>query len=997
MFTNHKNLNVLHENTEENRSYYLPSSKVISENEFIHRISDRFQLLNGDWDFKYYDSIHDATDEDISNFIGGKTNGYNKIPVPSNWQNYGYDRHMYLNTRFPFPLDPPNIPEDVPCGMYVTNFEYTEDQFAKNAFLNFEGVDSCHYVYVNGEYVGYSQVSHSTSEFNITKFLKNGKNTLSVLVMKWCDGTYLEAQDKFRMSGIFRDVYILKRTKGIFDYFLTTKLDGTINIDFTFFEDNKSLKISVLNKDIIVAKYEGKDNKVNIKVDNPVLWNAENPHLYNIIIECDNEFICDYIGFREIKIENAIVYLNGKKVKFRGVNRHDSDPVTGYTVSIKQMEKDLFLMKEHNFNSIRTSHYPNSPVFYYLCDKYGFYVIDEADNESHGTNDAFLGKDGSVGWEGKVRAWNRLIANNPEFTKATVDRTKMCVIRDKNRPSVVIWSMGNECAYGCTFEKALEWTKKYDPTRLTHYEASRYVDDKKKYDYSNLDLHSRMYPAFTEIDDYFKDCDKPYVLCEYSHAMGNGPGDLEDYFQLIDKYDGFCGAFVWEWCDHGIYKGTTKDGKAKYYYGGDSGEYPHDGNFCMDGLVYPDRTPHTGLYEYKNVNRPIRASLDNGVLTFKNHLDFTTTDNFYVKYEICVNGDIVEKGDINLPSINPSEVGQVDFKTNVKLEGKAFLKIMYYKKEATNILSKDFPLGFDEICLNNEKISKDFGFVEKQFKDEIHVNETTKYIIISSHDFKYTYNKFTGLWDKMVYKNTNVLDKPMEYNVWRAPTDNDRRIKENLMRANYDKAFSQSYNTKVEIIKDKVEITTNLNITAIFTQPMIKVTAKWVVANCGTIDVKLECEKDMEFPALPRFGLRMFIPKNINKVNYIGKGPYENYIDKKHASFYGDFESTFEDLHEDYIKPQENGSRVVDYVKAYNKDFSISFVGDNFSFNGSIYTQEELTNKNHNYELLSCENNVLCIDYAQNGIGSASCGPNLIKKYELDYDFTFEFKMIFGQ
>lgn len=995
MFTNHKNLNVLHENTEENRSYYLPSSRPINEDEFIHRESDRFQLLNGDWDFKYFDSLHDATDEDISNFIGGKTDSFDKIPVPSNWQNHGYDRHMYLNTRFPFPLDPPNIPDDIPCGMYVTKFQYSEDEVAKNAFINFEGVDSCHYVYINGEYVGYSQVSHSTSEFNITKFLKNGENTLSVLVMKWCDGSYFEAQDKFRMSGIFRDVYILKRTTGIFDYFLTTKIDGSINIDFTFFNENKNMKIKVFDRDNIVAEYEGKDSNIKLSIDNPTLWNAENPYLYKIVIECDSEFICDYIGFREISITEGIVYLNNRKVKFRGVNRHDSDPVTGYTVSVDQMEKDLFLMKEHNFNSIRTSHYPNSPVFYYLCDKYGFYVIDEADNESHGTNNAFQGKDHAPTWEEIVGSWNKRMANNPIFNDATLDRTKKCVVRDKNRPSVVIWSMGNECAYGCTFEKALEWTKAYDSTRLTHYEASRYVDDKKKYDYSNLDLHSRMYPSFTEIDNYFKDCDKPYVLCEYSHAMGNGPGDLEDYFKQIEKHDGFVGAFVWEWCDHAIYKGTNNEGKAKYYYGGDSGEYPHDGNFCMDGLVYPDRTPHVGLYEYKNVHRPIRATLKNNKLSFKNYYDFSTTEDVFAKYEICVDGDIVKSGDINLPVINSWETGEIDFPIDTNFNGKAFLKIMYYKRTATDILPENYPLGFDEICLNNNKNQKILSLKPNTNNNEIKTDENEKYIILSSDDFKYTYNKFTGTWEKLVFKGESVLDKPMEYNIWRAPTDNDRRIKETLMRANFDKSLSQTYDTSIKNIDNGVEIETNLIVTAIFTQPILNINAKWTVLNNGAIHVKMEGKKDMAFPVLPRFGMRMFIPKAVDRVNYIGKGPYENYIDKRHASYYGNFNSTFNELHEDYIKPQENGSRVVDYVKVYGDELSISVMGNDFSFNASVYSQEELTNKMHNYELEADSSNILCIDYRQNGIGSASCGPDLQPKYQFDNDFTFEFSIVF--
>ncbi|MFV0504170.1 MAG: glycoside hydrolase family 2 TIM barrel-domain containing protein, partial [Lachnospirales bacterium] len=351
-----------------------------------------------------------------------------------------------------------------------------------------------------------------------------------------------------------------------------------------------------------------------------------------------------------------------------------------------------------------------------------------------------------------------------------------------------------------------------------------------------------------------------------------------------------------EWCDHAIYKGTNNEGKAKYFYGGDSGEYPHDGNFCMDGLVYPDRTPHTGLYEYKNVHRPVRASLNGHILTFKNHLDYTSTKNIYATYEICINGDIAKKGNIDIPEIEPHNSGNIDFKINEKIEGKAFLKIMYFRKYSNNILDSDFPLGFDEICLNNKVNNKVFDLKPSLNSNTITVDETAKYITLHTQDYKYTYNKFTGAWQSLVYKNTNVLDIPMEYNIWRAPTDNDRGTRENSERANFDKAFSQTYDTIINKSENSVEITTDLIITAIYTQPIVRLKAKWTVYNSGAIDVKIDAEKNMDFPALPRFGLRMFLPKNISTVDYIGKGPYENYSDKNKSSYYGNFKSSFQDL-----------------------------------------------------------------------------------------------------
>ena len=343
-----------------------------------------------------------------------------------------------------------------------------------------------------------------------------------------------------------------------------------------------------------------------ITVVDPTLWNAEQPYLYTLVLDTPNETITDRVGIREVHVANNQIYVNGQSIKFHGVNRHESDPVTGYAVGFEQTKKDLLMIKKHNFNAIRTSHYPDVPYFYQLCDQYGFFVIDEADNESHGASEYYC--EGNESWPNHVENWNKPIADNPEFTEATVDRTRLCVERDKNRPCVIIWSMGNESAYGCTFEEALAWTKSFDPRRLTHYESAQYRSKNRKYDFSNIDMFSNMYPSLESIQEYLdNEPDKPYIMCEYSHCMGNGPGDLEDYFQFIQSHDGLVGGFLWEWCDHGIYKGKMPDGRDIYYYGGDHNEWPHDGNFCMDGLVYPDRRPHTGLLEFKNVYRPARV------------------------------------------------------------------------------------------------------------------------------------------------------------------------------------------------------------------------------------------------------------------------------------------------------------------------------------------------------------------------------------------------------
>ena len=547
----YEDLKIVHENTMPYRAYYMPSSHDMGplvENRYA---SDRVTELNGTWQFQYFKSIYDLEEKFYE--LGYDCSKFTKVEVPGVWQNYGYDSHQYTNVRYPIPLDPPYVPQENPCGAYIKKFVYQKPEKAPKAYLNFEGVDSCFYVWVNGTYVGYSQVSHATSEFDVTDALADGENTLAVLVLKWCDGTYLEDQDKFRMSGIFRDVYLLNRPEQvIYDYFTTTELrEGqavltvkaryqgqTVPAKLTLYDaDHKAVVSQVLNEEA-GTEYT---HKAVMLVKEPKLWNPEQPYLYTLVLETEGEVITDRIGIREIVVKDAVLYVNGTAIKFKGVNRHDSDPVTGFVIGLEQMKKDLQMMKESNFNAVRSSHYPNAPYFYQLCDEYGFFVIAEADNESHGTQSQYL-KDSS--WENVSRKWNERISDNPDFIPATMDRTKLCVHREKNRPCIIIWSMGNECGYGCTFEEALKWTKSFDPARLTCYESSFYRNDRRKYDYTNIDIFSRMYPSLEEIQEYMEEKpDKPFLLIEYCHAMGNGPGDLEDYFKMVYKYD-----VLWRFC-----------------------------------------------------------------------------------------------------------------------------------------------------------------------------------------------------------------------------------------------------------------------------------------------------------------------------------------------------------------------------------------------------------------------------------------------------------------
>lgn len=1126
----YENLHILHENTMPDRNYYIPAGKAYSTSLDARDHSDRVQFLNGTWKFRYYDSIYNLQDEFYSE--GYDVSGFDDIPVPSVWQMHGYDYHQYTNVRYPFAFDPPYVPKDNPCGAYVTDFDYDQNEDAPLAHLNFEGVDSCFYVWLNGRYVGYSQVSHSTSEFDITEFIRNGSNRLCVLVLKWCDGSYLEDQDKFRMSGIFRDVYILKRPTGsVFDYFIRTSCDDIKNptkadviIDFTAFtgyasgakpeagvgkgvDSDINIEVTILDADGRICSSgcvkceicvqgdantnadEGKtaasSSSITLSIDSPVLWNAEKPYLYTVIIRCAGEVITDRIGIREITIENKIVYINGMPIKFHGVNRHDSDPVTGFTISREQIIRDMSLMKQHNVNAIRTSHYPNVPYFYELCDEYGFYVIDEADIEAHGPSELFY-SDNS--WENKAARWNEPIANNPEFCESILDRIRRCVTRDKNRACVVIWSMGNESAYGVTFEEALAWVKSYDSSRLTHYESAQYTDGKRKYDYSNLDLYSRMYPSISEMAEYIDgDGDKPYILCEYCHAMGNGPGDLEDYFQFFDTHETTCGGFVWEWCDHAIYRGKAANSKDMYAYGGDSDETIHDGNFCMDGLVYPDRRPHTGLLEFKNINRPVRITgydETNGVLTLHNYMDFTDIrDYLTMSYEVTCDGQIIASGNIDVPSVAPHGDGTACLRLITEMQNllqtlsaingpdnsdstatadcssvaerfddkacindmiphRAFLRVIYKAAVGSAFVKEGDVLGFDEVELGSPKqntgelMDKTSALSKAQDTTSapLHISESDTEFVISGSNFEYTFDRNTGNFAGIVVDGQELLSAPCDKTIWRAPTDNDRNIKNEWFRAHYDMVSERTYETSCIIKNDLAVITCTSCLSAPTVQPVLRINAEWTVSAEGTITSGMHVAKNPEFPVLPRFGVRMILKEDMQNINYIGMGPYESYIDKHHASWHGSFSASIYEMHEDYIMPQENGSHFdCSYVQISapgandeadkNSSDKNNYAGSSsyqsicntqtastiaattahsisvtsavpFSMNASPYTAEELTNAAHNYELPESNKSVLCIDYRQNGIGSNSCGPELDEKYRFDEDeWEFGFTM----
>lgn len=1001
----YEDLDLLHEHTMPPRAYYIPASRRMEDLVEHREASDRVQMLNGMWKFRYFESIYDVRDAFYES--GYDTSDFDEIPVPGVWQMAGYDTHQYTNFRYPFPFDPPYVPQDIPCGAYVHTFSYVKDEKAPKVYLNFEGVDSCFYVWVNGIYTGYSQVSHATSEFDVTDVIEEGENTIAVLVLKWCDGSYLEDQDKFRMSGIFRDVYLLKRPeKAVQDYRITTEITeacAKITLDISYYQETPVIVSVEDAAGNVVAQTEiRKAGTVTLEIANPELWNTEHPYLYTLILQSADETIVDAIALRTVAIQNRVLYFNGQAIKLRGVNRHDSDPVTGFTVDVAKIRKDLTLMKEHNFNAIRSSHYPNAPYFYQMCDRYGFLVCDEADIEAHGPFMLYRKEDTDYN---RFKKWNEKIADDPAWEQAILDRVKRMVARDKNRFCIIFWSMGNESAYGCNFEKALAWTKKYDPSRITQYESARYRNYDVTYDYSNLDLYSRMYPALSEIEEYLeKDGSKPFLLVEYCHSMGNGPGDLEDYFQIIQKDARMCGGFVWEWCDHAIAHGQAENGKTKYYYGGDHGETIHDGNFCMDGLVYPDRTPHTGLLEYKNVYRPVRVvsyEPETGRLVLHNYMDFDDISDYAdILYEITVDGLCVQKGVLDEVSIAPHSDGVMTLKLDIPQSGKVYLKLRYQLKKELPLLPAKHELGFDEVLLANADGRNQTAvkwLAEAEEKNEISVSETDTEITLKASNFTYAISKKTGLFTKLQYAGRDYLNHPMELNIWRAPTDNDMYIRAKWENAHFHEAYARAY--KVETIQNQygVIVMSHVGVVAPTVQKILDVELVWKVESSGRITASMEVSKDAEFPELPRFGVRVFFNKNLSEASYYGMGPQESYRDKHRAASHGLYRSAVKDLHEDYIVPQENGSHFdCDYVELYNGRYGIAAVSETpFSFQASNYTQEMLAQAKHNYELEESDSTVLCIDYALNGIGSNSCGPEVLAAYRFDEkEFQFGFTLV---
>ena len=793
-------------------------------------------------------------------------------------------------------------------------------------------------------------------------------------------------------SGIFRDVYLMQRPAAhLVDFRFRTHREGDaalITLD-TVAEGATRVVFTLSDGENVVATGECVDGHAECSVTDAHFWNPEDPFLYDLTFEVyDGDEVSEYVphrqGLAEVTVEGNHIYLNGTYFKMHGVNRHDHDDHKGRAVGLDRMRRDLELMKRHNINAVRTSHYANDPRFYELCDEYGIMLVAETDMESHGFENI-----GNIA----------LVTDDPAWEPAYVDRVERLVMQERNHACIIMWSMGNESGYGCNIRAMYAKAHELDG-RPVHYEEDRNAD--------TVDVISTMYSRVSQMNDFGEHpFPKPRINCEYGHSMGNGPGGLSEYQEVFDRWDCIQGQFIWEWCDHGIYKGKMPDGRDIYYYGGDHNEWPHDGNFCMDGLVYPDRCPHTGLLEFKNVYRPARVvkyDRESGMLTLHNYMDFVDlTEYAALTYQVSCDGEVIDNGFISYPdgfTLPPHSENALPLAVHIPDKGKCFLKIFYHCDKDLPLRSEDHLLGFDEILLENEDSRNQKTLAmwsDAPSNSTITVQETDRHLTLRGKNFTYNFNKLTGLFAAMQYEDAVLLDKEMEFNIWRAPTDNDRKLKLDWLAARYDHCMTNAYRTEYQVTDSGVTLRAKVGIAPISLQKFLDLDVCWTISNSGAVTLALHAERNTVFPELPRFGLRLFLPKEMARVSYFGMGPMESYCDKHHAASHDYFSSTIWQQHEDYIRPQENGSHYdCDYVQLDGAGIKLTAVGAKpFCFNASHYTQEELTEKAHNYELHPCDSTVLCLDYAQNGIGSASCGPRLAEQYRLNNaSFDFSIRLI---
>lgn len=934
----YENIKKTSENRLNPRAYYIP--KGVSE----------YKLLNGVWDFAFFEDNYNLPE---------KIESWDKIDVPSCWQLKGYETPNYCNINYPFPIDPPFVPDKNPCGVYRRTFQI--EKLWGRVYFVFEGVASCAFLYINDKYVGFTQGNHLSSEFDITDFVTEGENTVTVKVLKWCVGSYLEDQDHFRYNGIFRDVYLLQRPIGHI-----TDVEIIPNSETISLKIEGTADITVLDGDEVLYNAQITE-KAEFAPKNPILWNAEKPHLYTVVLKRNGEEIELKTALRKIEISSEYeLLINGVSVKLHGVNHHDTNKFNGWCQTEEDLRRDLILMKKLNINCIRTSHYPPTPRFMEMCDEMGFYVICETDIETHG----FVRRYANVAYKMDVET-GEWPATFPDWKAEHVERMQRMVEYYKNFPSVIMWSTGNESAHGVNHYEMIQWTRKRDNTRLVHCE-----DASRKGEFRNADVFSWMYPSLADVEYKAKDSNTnmPVFLCEYAHAMGNGPGDIYYYNELFDRYPKLIGGCVWEWADHVV----TVDGVEKY--GGDfAGELTHDGNFCCDGIVFANRTFNSGTYEMKAAYQPIRTSFENGVLSVYNRFDFTNLNEYTLKYEIEVDGKKVLATETVL-DLEPHTTAQISVEAEDYIcEYGAYLNVYLFSGEEM-LAATQHALP----CKITEKI-----------KDKLcDLNEDNEYIYACGDGFDYRFSKNTGNFESIKIKGKEQLASGIFLSAFRAPTDNDCNVKAKWafldiwQGENLDRMFSKIY--ECDIRDGKIFISGAL--AGVSRVPFARYELTVSVFSNGKIDFYMNTKiRDGAF-WLPRFGFEFTLPASSNEFTYYGYGPYESYCDLHNASKVSMYESNTEKEYVPYVRPQEHGNH---YGVKMLKIGDMQFTSDTgIEFNASDYTTEALYKAKHTDELTKDGLVHLKVDYKVSGLGSNSCGPALEEKFRLkEKEFTFNFSV----
>ena len=919
------------------RAYAIPYDSLEKALAGNRRESPYYRLLNGVWDFRFFrreldvpENPADAVLDDI-------------LPVPSCWQMHGYEFPHYMNVNYPHPVDPPYVPDENPCGVYRTAFTLEDSWTQRHTHIVFEGVASCLYLYVNGQYVGFSEGSHLQAEFDLTPYVRPGENTLVAKVLKWCAGSYLEDQDFFRLNGIFRDVYLLSREENAIE-------DVEIHADCT------SITVSA-------AEYTVYDEAGQVAdLTHPILWNAEKPYLYTVVVRGKTEYIPYRIGMREVAVsEQGELLINGVPVILKGVNHHDTHPTEGYVESEEFLRAELVKMKQLNINCIRTSHYPPTPEFLNLCDELGFYVVDEADLETHG----LVTREGSYTEKGESD--QKIMADIPEWEEAYLERIRRTLERDKNHACVIMWSMGNESLYGAHFNTMLRWTKERDPSRLTHYEAARMDEDRA------VDVRSRMYPS---LEDFSRLCEedptRPVFLCEFSHAMGNGPGDVYRYVELFRKYPNAIGGCIWEWTDHtALVNGVPQ-------YGGDFGEPIHDGNFCCDGLTFYDRSFKAGSYHAKYAYQPFAATLQGETLTVQNLCDFTDLAEYTLLLTMTVDGEIRATRELAVSAAPHETVAlTMPFAAPASCAHGAYLNV--HLLDATG-----YEAGFCQLPLESAVERVTVGEPLTAF------TEDREHIVVEGDGFRYRFNKLYGTLDSILLHGKEQLATPMRLTTWRAPTDNDRNVRHmwgmsentnNWCPGNFDLTATKVYD--VTVTDNRIITTASLGSTA--RTPYFRFTQEMAFFTDGTVKITLDGEKKASLSNvfLPRLGYEFATPEKNQGFTYFGMGPGESYCDMHLHAPVGLYHSTPEKEYVPYIRPQEHGNH---YGCTYLKlDSGLTVVTDTaFECCVSQYDTHTLDKARHIDELTENGLTNIRVDYRVSGIGSNSCGPQLRPEYQVN-------------